>query len=122
MPASPKTSEEMKVWSTLLATELREWPGVTTKPFFGFTAVYRKAKIFAALPRTRGVGKPSGLGFKLPSASARLLTQLRDDPRVQETGMQKARWFFFEMESEQDLRTALDWLGEAYAAAGKKAK
>jgi hypothetical protein len=34
--------------------------------------------------------------------------------------MASTKWFVFEMESEEDLRGVLEWLGVAYEAAGKK--
>ena len=52
-PKLPKISEEMKAWSAALAGEVGEWPHVSTRSFFGFTALYRKDKMFAALPRCR---------------------------------------------------------------------
>ena len=115
-----KISEEMKVWSAMLATELAGWPGVTTKHFFGTNAMYRKDAIFAALPKTRGMNSPNSLAFKMASVSPQLQTRLESDHHIEETHMQNARWFAFEMESDEDLRAALEWLSEAYEAAGKK--
>ncbi len=34
--------------------------------------------------------------------------------------MSKTRWYTFELGSDSDLHGALDWLGQAYEAAGKK--
>jgi hypothetical protein len=34
--------------------------------------------------------------------------------------MAKARWLSFEMNTDTDLRAAIEWLSEAYEAAGKK--
>jgi hypothetical protein len=34
----------------------------------------------------------------------------------------KARWFTFELSSDADLHSALEWLGIAYEVAGKKKK
>ena len=115
-----KISEEMKVWSGLLAEEVSGWPDLTTKPMFGLTALYRGPAIFAALPKTRALGSPNAVAFKLVGASAKTMGQLKRDARIQETMMAAAKWFVFEMESEEDLRGVLEWLGVAYEAAGKK--
>src|SRR5437868_3513685 len=42
-PRLPKITEEMKAWSAALGAEVTTWPGVTTRPMFGLTAVYRAA-------------------------------------------------------------------------------
>jgi hypothetical protein len=64
-PKLPKASEEMKAWSGALAAEVAGWPQVTTRAFFGFTALYRRDRIFALLPRTRAMATPNSLAFKL---------------------------------------------------------
>jgi hypothetical protein len=121
-PKLPKVSEEMKAWSAALTTEAAGLPQVTARAFFGFTALYRRNKIFALLPRTRAMETPNSLAFKLESPPSRILTQLQHDPRVVATEMQKGRWFRFELTASTDLRDALDWLGHAYEAAGKGKK
>jgi len=118
----PPASEEMKAWSAALAGEVSRWPQVRARVFFGFTALYRKEKIFAALPRTRAMWTANSLGFKLENAKPALQTRLERDPRIGSTRMQKARWFTFEMSSDTDLHDALEWLGHAYEAAGKSKK
>ncbi len=115
-----KVSDEMVVWSGLLAAEVAGWPGVTTKPMFGLTALYRGKEIFAALPKTRGMGSANAVAFKVVGAPAKVMTQMKRDARIQETTMGSVKWFVFEMESEEDLRGALEWLGVAYEAADKK--
>lgn len=117
-PKLPKVSEEMKAWSAALAAEVAGFPQVTTRAFFGFTAVYRRNKIFALLPRTRAMETPNSLAFKLESPRSRILTQLQQDPRVGATEIRMARWFTFELSAGADLRDALDWLGKAYEASG----
>jgi hypothetical protein len=119
-PPLPKASEQMKAWSSALEAEVADWPHASTRSFFGFTAVYRKDKIFAALPRTRAWGTANSLAFKLPTANAGLQSRLEKDSRVGYTLMGKTRWFTFELSSDADLHAALDWIGEAYAAASKK--
>jgi hypothetical protein len=118
-PKLPVVSEQMKAWSAALAAEFDGWPQVTARSFFGFTALYRRDKIFALLPRTRGMETANALAFKLESPTPRLLARLRQDPRIASTQMQKARWFTFELTSDKDLRDALDWLARGYGRAGK---
>jgi hypothetical protein len=121
-PKLPKASEEMKAWSAALSTEVAGWPQVTTRAFFGFTAHYRRERIFALLPRTRAMETPNSLAFKLESPISQTLTRLQKDSRIGSTLMERARWFTFEVASSSDLRDALDWLGQAYEAAGKRTK
>jgi hypothetical protein len=113
-PKLPKVSEQMKAWSAALASDVGGWPQVTPRAFFGLTALYRQDKIFALLPRTRGMESANSLAFKLESPARRLLARLRQDPRISSTPMQKARWFTFELTSDKDLRGALVWLARAY--------
>jgi hypothetical protein len=44
----PPVSEQMKAWSAALTGELRDWPQITLKPFFGFTALYHSKFIVRA--------------------------------------------------------------------------
>jgi hypothetical protein len=121
-PKLPRVSEEMKAWSAALSTEVRDWKQVTGRVFFGFTALYRRDKIFALLPRTRAMQSPNALAFKLESASARMNALLRHDPLIGSTQMQKAHWFTFEMSCDTDLRAAIEWLDRAYEEAGHAAE
>lgn len=109
----------MKVWSAALADEVGGWPQVSTKSFFGFTALYRNDRMFAALPRTRSMETPNSLVFKIESPSARLCKRLDGDARIGSMNMQEARWFRLELSSDADLHNALDWLGHAYDSAGR---
>ena len=118
-PKFPAVSEQMKAWSAALADELNDWPQVTARSFFGFTALYRKEFIFAALPRTRAMETANSLVFKVENPSARLRSRLESDRRIGSMDMQRARWFTFEVSSDSDLHDALDWLGRAYDAAAK---
>jgi TfoX/Sxy family transcriptional regulator of competence genes len=119
-PNLPKVSEEMKAWSAALAAEVDDWPQLSARSFFGFTALYRKDKIFAALPRTRAMGKANSPALKLVSPASAAAARLKKDPRIGSMDMQKMRWYTFELSSDSDLHDALDWLGRAYEAAGKK--
>lgn len=121
-PKLPKISDEMKAWAAALAAEVTGWPQVTTRVFFGFTALYRRDRIFAVLPRTRAMETPNSLAFKFDSLSERIRARLKQDARAGAMQMQKARWFTFELATNADLRDALDWLGRAYDASGKASK
>ncbi|HZE26292.1 MAG TPA: hypothetical protein VE083_02845 [Terriglobales bacterium] len=114
----PAVSEQMKAWSAALAAEVETWPAVTTRPMFGFSALYRRQRIFALLPRTRGVGTPNSLAFKLSAPGPHMRARLGKEPRIQPAVLQKRRWFTFELSSDRDLRDALDWLSRAHKAAG----
>ena len=120
-PSLPSISEEMKAWSSALTDEVGGWPRASARSFFGFTALYRGDKIFAALPRTRGIEGANSLAFKLEAPASTLSTRLDKDPRIRKWSgqKQKARWFTFELSSGADLYDALDWLGQAYEAAPK---
>jgi hypothetical protein len=115
-PRLPKVSEQMKAWGAALAADLETWPLVRSRPMFGLTAWYRQDKIFAVLPKTRAMGSPNSLAFKLPSTNPRLLARIRKDARIAATEMQKARWFIFELSCDADLHDALAWLSRAYEA------
>jgi len=117
LPRLTLISEEMKAWSTALAAELTSWPHVSSRPMFGFIALYRGKRIFAILPRTRGMGSANSLAFKLEDPGPRRLAQLQADRRLSTTVMRAKRWFVFELTSKRDLNDALDWLGRSYAAA-----
>jgi len=109
----------MKAWSAALAAEIGDWPQVTTRSFFGFTALYRRDTFFAALPRTRAMGTANSLVFKVVDASPAVRARIEKDRRIGAMQMQKARWFTFELFSNNDMHDAIDWLGRAYDAAGK---
>ena len=121
-PKLPKVSEEVKAWSAALTDEAASWPHVSARPFFGFTALYRKNKMFAALPRSRAMETANSLAFKLEAKAPTVLTRLKQDGRIRiwSTSRQKPRWFAFELCSDGDLHDALDWLGLAYEAADKR--
>ena len=112
----------MKAWAAASAGEAGNWPRVNTRPFFGFTALYRTDKIFALVPRTRGMNTANSLAFKLESVTAAVRKQLEKDPRIGTSMMPQARWFRFELSRDADLRDALDWQDRAYEAADKHKK
>ena len=112
----------MKAWSAALVAEGESWPLVTTRAFFGFSALHRRDKIFALLPRSRAMDTPNALAFKLESLTARMNALLRQDHRIGSTQMRKARWFTFEMSCDADLCAAIEWLDRAYREAGMRRK
>jgi hypothetical protein len=118
----PPVSDQMKAWSAALTAELRDWPQVTQKSFFGFTALYRGRSMFGLLPRTRSIFKGNAVGFRLERAnrSARML--LREDPRIAAFDKDKTRWFTFQILCDTDLHDALEFLGRACDAAGNRRK
>jgi hypothetical protein len=114
-PKMPPVSEEMKQWSAMLKAELIGWPQVTSRPMFGMSGIYRRKKIFAALPVTRGFDTPSSIIFRFDPMSADLNQRALKEPRI----TPGTRWFSFEIKSTEDLRDALWWLNQAYEAAKK---
>jgi hypothetical protein len=121
-PSLPAVSEQMKAWSAALVAEVSDWPQVSARSFFGFSALYRKDRMFAAVPRTRALETANSLAFKLESPSPAVRARLDKTTRPWSTRPDKARWFAFEMSTDADLHEAIDWLGLAYEAAGKKRK
>ena len=113
----PVASEEIRAWSAALEAEALTWPNVSRRPMFGLVGLYRGDHIFAALPRTRALGSPDSLAFKLEKASTRALAKIQREPRIQTTIMKARRWYLFELSSTADLRDALSWLHQAYKAA-----
>jgi hypothetical protein len=118
-PKLPAISEQMKAWSAALASETVDWAQVKQRVFFGFIGLYRKDTMFAVLPRTRGMETANALAFRIDSPTAKVRLRLENDPRIGAAEIKKARWFSFEVSSDADLHDALDWLGQAYKAAGK---
>ena len=111
----------MKAWSAALAAEVGDWPEVSVRSFFGFTALYLGDRIFAALARTRGIESANSLAFKLETQGSTASARLKKDSRIRTWSgeMKEARWFTFELSSDADIHGALDWLGRAYKAAAK---
>jgi hypothetical protein len=113
-------SEEMRRWSALLASELNSWPDISTKSMFGLLSFYRKRKIFAALPQTRGFTSSSSLIVKFNPMPPALLKRAHADPRMDTNRRVPGKgWFSFALNSQTDVRDALFWLNHAYEAAAK---
>ena len=72
----------MKAWSTALGSEVVGWPQVRARSFFGFTALYRKDRIFVLLPHTRGMETSNSLAFKLDSPTPVVRERLDQDQRI----------------------------------------
>jgi hypothetical protein len=115
--ASPPVSEQMKAWSLALAAELVDWPQVTQKSFFGFTALYRGKKMFALLPRTSNIFTSNAVAFCMEAANRSTRTLLEKDLRISAFDKDKTRWFTFELSGNADLHDALDYLGRAFDSA-----
>jgi luciferase-like monooxygenase len=120
-PARPRPkllpiSEEMRRWSALLESELLSWPGVITKRMFGFRALYRGKRIFAALPHSRGFGPDASVLLKFDPMPPALLQQAERDNRLHSNTPGKG-WFSFTLSSDTDLHDALAWLNHAYESA-----
>ena len=71
--------------------------------------------MFAALPVTRAIGSANGIIFKLKTMSEAQTDRAQRDLRLGTgTNIKADRWHSFEIHSEDDLRDALWWLGQAY--------
>ena len=114
-------SEETRRWSALLESELLSWPGVIAKRMFGFRALYRGKRIFAALPNSRGFGPDASILLKFDLMSPVLLKRAQDDLRVRGNAPGKG-WISFTLVSDPDLHDALEWLNHAYETTGKRAR
>jgi len=112
----------MKAWSAALCAEVSDWPQLTQKSFFGFTALYRGPAIFGLLPRTRSVFHNNSVAFRIDGPARRIRSMIEKDPRVVAFDKNKVRWFTFELSSNADLRDALEYLTCAYEAARKRNK
>jgi hypothetical protein len=114
-------SEETRRWSALLESELVSWPGVIVKRMFGFRALYRGKRIFAALPHSKGFGRDASILLKMKTMPPALLQRAKSDSRITSNTPGKG-WFSFTLNSDSDLHDALEWLNDAYEAAGKRVR
>ena len=114
------TSDQMKRWSALLASEITAWPRVRTKHMFGFLSYYRKDTMFAILPRTRSFDSGDLIIVKFDPLPAKPMQRAQRDARVDTLTRRPGRgWFTFALQAEADVRDALWWLDQAFACAGK---
>src|SRR5271169_2538632 len=95
-------SEEMRHWSALFEAELLTWPGVLSKPMFGFRGIYRGKRIFAALPRSRGFGPTASIFLKIKIMPPDLLPRAESDARIHSNTPGNG-WFSFELGSDADV-------------------
>jgi hypothetical protein len=112
----------MKAWSAALAAEFRDWPQVTQKSFFGFTALYRGKRMFGLLPRTRSIFQGNSIAFRFERVSRDMRALIEKDPRLAAFDKAKTRWFTFQLTSDRDLHEAVDWLSKAFDAAATSKK
>jgi len=122
-PATPRSrpkllpiSDEARRWSALLESEVVSWPGVIAKRMFGFRALYRGKRIFAALPHSRGFGPNAPVLLKFDPIPPALLKRAEDDVRLHANRPGKG-WFSFTLASDTDLHDALRWLNHCYESA-----
>jgi hypothetical protein len=116
-----RVSEEMKQWSTLLASELAAWPAVTSRRMFGMTVFYRRGSVFAALPLTRSFDTPRSIAFKLYKKTRQVSQLLMSDARIMRPESEDGKWISFEVNSEKDLSDAIKWFDHAYRASSQRA-
>jgi hypothetical protein len=117
-PRMPRILEEMKQWSAMIGEELSGWPQVKSRPMFGMLGFYRGARIFAALPVTRGIKTLNSLIFRIIPMPPELLRRAEEEPRIDlEPKIPSAKWYAFEVSSTEDIHDALWWLNQAYERA-----
>lgn len=114
-------SEETRRWSALLESELLTWPSVVSKRMFGFRALYRGKRIFAALPNSRGFGPDASVLLKFNPMPPALLQRTQTDSRIRGNTPGNG-WLSFTLTSDTDVHDALEWLNSSYEAAAKKAR
>jgi hypothetical protein len=118
MPSFPKISEEMQQWAAMLKQELLQWPQVRAKPMFGMMGIYRRKRIFAALPVSRGLTSPNSFILRFVPFPPELLERAKSEPRIGVGWtLRTTKWISFELNAEADLRNALWWLNQAYERA-----
>ena len=115
-------SPEMEAWSAALAAELRDWPQVSQKSFFGFTALYRGKTMFGLLPRTRGIFRGNAVAFRVEGPNRAMRALIEKDRRIAAFDKDKTRWFSFELSCDADLHGAMDYLARAFEAARRPKK
>ena len=121
-PPSLPVSDQMKAWSSALAAELRDWPDIEQKSFFGFTALYRGKYMFGLLPRTRSIFTRNAVAFRFDHMHATMRARLAKDSRLAAFDRDRTRWFTFELSRDADLHEALDYLAGAFEAARTPSK
>jgi len=118
-PAFFRISDEMRRICVLLGAELESFPEVTSKPMFGFLGYYRDGMIFAALPKTKALGSPNSVIFKLNAAPKKVFDRADKDPSIKLSSHGMKGWHSLEIASELDIAHAQYWLVEAWRYAVK---
>lgn len=116
----PPVSEQAKAWSVALTTELQDWPEVTQKSFFGFTALYRGRYMFGLLPRTKSIFTENAIAFRIEEPSRHTEARLESDAHIAPFDKHKVRWYTLELTCDADLHRALDWFAQAFDYAKKR--
>jgi hypothetical protein len=122
-PSAPRpkllpVSEEARRWSALLESELLSWSGVIVKRMFGFRAVYRGKRIFAALPHSKGFGPDASILLKMKTMPPALSQRTKSDNRIAMNTPGNG-WLSFTLNSDTDLHDALWWLNHSYESANR---
>lgn len=127
-PISQEPSETMRAWAEGLRQELEQWPQVELRNSFGMVMAYRGATIFAALPGTRAFYAEDAIMLKFNSETrglaGRIAAESRFVPGAMHTksGREGHKWRLLALKTDADVHGAIEWLAEAYRAAGKRRK
>jgi hypothetical protein len=128
------TPEIARAWSEALRTELEQWPGVRVTRSFGMIMVYRGEQIIAALPGTRMIYAENAILLKFQQVKPALAQRMAADPRFGADFFASGKpdrdgrkgegrkWRIFLLRGDADVHGAIEWLAEAYKAAGKRRK
>src|ERR1700749_3686707 len=92
-------SEEMREWCSILAEEMKQWPGVKVSHLFGTVAFHRRKIMFAMLPDKRSVEGSSAILFRA---------------HVNGTNARGADWQTFELTKPEMVTDAITLLDKAY--------
>ncbi len=124
-----ETSEMARAWAGALQTELEQWPGVRVTRSFGMSMVYRGEVIFACLAGTRMIHSENAIMLKFQQIGPAMGQRMRADARFVagsfDSGKRKGeglKWRLFLLREDADVHGAIEWLAEAYRAAGKRRK
>lgn len=115
----------MRAWAAGLRRELEQWPQVQFKSSFGMMMAYRGETIFAALPGTRAFFAEDAIMLKFnrenEGLAARLASEARFVPGTMHTksGREGRKWHLLALKTDADVHAAIEWLAEAYQAAGR---
>ncbi len=103
----------------MLGAELETFPEVSARPMFGLLGYYRDGVIFAALPKTKALGSPNSLIFKLNAAPRTVFERMKKDARITISSHGMKGWHSLEIASDADIAGAQRWLIEAWRHAFK---